>query len=84
MIALPAWAKAALGGVLLALALLAAGTAYLTHRDRVAGDAREQQMRGDAAQERVDTIARERNRGNEIDRLDSDDLLDRLHRWVRP
>lgn len=81
---LPVWAKAAVGGLLLAMVLFAAVMAYLAQRDRVAGDARELQLRGTAAQERIDAIARERNRGNEIDRLDDDDLLDRLNRWVRP
>lgn len=81
---LPVWGKAALSGVLLVVVLFAAAMAYLAQRDRVAGDARELQLRGTAAQERIDAIARERNRGNEIDRLDEDDLLDRLNRWLRP
>ena len=47
------------------------------------GDAREAELRAEAADARLRTITEERDRGNEIDTLPDADLRRRLDQWVR-
>jgi hypothetical protein len=47
------------------------------------GDAREADLRAQAATDRLNTIADERMRSDEIETLPADDLRRRLNEWVR-
>lgn len=80
---LPKWAKAAIGGALVASVLFGAGWAYVERERRMAASEAVRALQDETRRQRLEHITRERDRTNEIDTLDDDDLRERLSRWMR-
>ena len=81
---LPKWAKAAFSGALAAILLAGMVWGYLDRRDAQTAASERLRIETEAMRGRIQTIERERARGNEIDQLGDDDLRNRLRGWLRP
>jgi len=82
--ALPTWAKAAISGALAVVLVLGLAWAYVERERRHAAADAVRAIQDETRRQRLENITRERERGDEIDRLDDDDLLERLRGWMRP
>jgi len=80
---LPKWVKAAIGGALAASVLFGVAAVYVERERRQAAAEAVRALQDETRQQRLEHITRERERTNEIDTLDDDDLRERLSRWMR-